>query len=157
MSDPQTDQPRSKGLLVPIIVIGAFVLALGGAGWFGYRMHAEQQKKDAAAQAKAQFEQYQKNQAAADQNKLLAQAALAFCKVTLNNAKADGIVPRYTVLTSGPKSAGKTGRYSCGAATDSSNFTLTADFVCKDLTNSDCISLYQVAQKGGGTLYTRSN
>lgn len=138
-------EPRTRRRLVwewrvaLITVIGVFVVAIV---FLGYRAWQ-------AAHAP-------KPMAAAEQQKVNAEATAALCTAGLDRAKAYGIVPGYAKLAAiGLELTGVKGRYTCLAATSVTQYRVTADLVCRDLRDQRCVALYSVKQQDGTVLYQR--
>lgn len=142
---------KREWLVARIVLIGGFILAIGFGGYAAYiwRTGVANARQRAAAEMSAQ-------QAANDAQTANAQAGALVCHQALANAQNFGIVPSFTKLTNDqPQRTNVTGRYTCAAATDSSQFVLMAELVCKDLNNPRCVPLYSVTQNGGAVLYQR--
>ena len=153
MNDEEQDLAALKRewLAARVVLVAGFALVLGygiyvAAEWRASVQHARQQ---AAAEVATQ-------QAAVAQNEAAADAGAQLCKRALVTSQGFGIVPGYAKLTATePQKTSVTGRYACPAATDSSNFILAVDLVCRDLANPHCTSLYSVTQNGNAVLYRR--
>lgn len=136
-----------------IVLIVGFAIAIAAGVYAGLVWRAEMRAADARAAA-----QIAQEQAAENAQQANADAVHKFCGVALTRAKAFGLVPSYTTLTSlSPKATQTTGRYLCEAATDSSKFSLIVDHVCADVKDPRCVELYSVTQDGKAVLYQRPN
>ena len=121
-----------------IVLIGGFIVAIAVAGFFLWQRH----QATIAAQQKA----------VATVN---AQAQLLLCAMELASAKSMGIVPPYgRLITAAPRSGGKQGRYVCAAATPSLGYIITADLVCRALTDPKCVKVQSIKTSDGTALYT---
>lgn len=149
--EPDIAALKREWMAARIVLIGGFALAIAagayaGIAWRGKVLQARQQAAAAIAQEQAATAAQQGN----------AGAGAQLCHMALANAQGFGIVPGFARLAQAdPAETKKTGRYLCAAATDSSQFTLAVDLVCRDLKNSQCVSLYSVTQNGGAVLYQR--
>jgi len=149
--EPDIAALKREWMAARIVLIGGFALALAvgtyaGIVWRGSVLHARERAAAAIAQEQAAVTAEQSN----------AGAGAQLCRMALANAQSFGIVPGFARLTQeNPAETKKTGRYLCAAATDSSQFALAADLVCRDLKNPQCVSLYSVTQNGGAVLYQR--
>lgn len=153
MSEHEADLTALKRewLVARVVLIVGFILAIGFGIYAAYlwRANVVHARQQAAAEVAAQ-------QGAVNLQEANAQAGALLCRLMLANAQNFGIVPSYTKLTNNqPQPTGVTGRYTCAAATDSSQFALTADLICKDLKNPRCVPLYSVTQNGGAVLFQR--
>lgn len=142
---------KREWLAARVVLIVGFIFAVGFGIYTAYlwRMGIVNARQQAAAEVETQ-------QAVGNAQTANAQAGAMLCRQALTNAQNFGIVPGFTKLTNNqPQATGVTGRYTCAAATDSSQFVLTADLFCKDLNNPRCVPLYSVTQNGGAVLYQR--
>lgn len=142
---------KREWLAARVVLIVGFILAMGFGIYTAYlwRMGIVNARQQAAAEVAAQ-------QATGNAQTADAQAGALVCRQALANAQNFGIVPSFTKLTNDqPQRTNVTGRYACAAATDSSQFALVADLICKDLNNPRCVPLYSVTQNGGAMLYQR--
>ncbi len=144
---------KREWLAARIVVIGGFAVTIAVGIYAAVSWHAQlQQAKARAATAIAQQQQADKVQQAN------LEAAQTFCKELLAQTQNLGLVPNFSKLTNPlPRNTKQTGRYSCEASTGASTYELTADLVCRNLKSTDCVSLYQVALKGGAVLFQRHN
>lgn len=140
---------KREWLVTRLVVILGFVVALAAAGYAGVVLRL-QVLNTREAVAKQQAEINTPVTAPAD--------VAAFCPLAVNNAKKMGLIPGYADATSpAPHATQMKGRYLCSAATQSSQFVVAADFVCKNLKDSRCVSVYAVTQNGKTIIYTRKD
>ncbi|MGH6872096.1 MAG: hypothetical protein ACREHE_11375 [Rhizomicrobium sp.] len=132
-----------------IVLAVGFVVAIGVVAFLVLRPPAvsTSPEQEATPQAPAQPTEQQQTDA---------KSAVLVCAQELVNAKNYGIVPGYGQLSSlMPKDAGVKGRYSCVASTASEKYTMTADLICRTLTDSRCVDLFSVTTHDGTVLYQR--
>ncbi|HTQ14877.1 MAG TPA: hypothetical protein VMH86_13465 [Rhizomicrobium sp.] len=132
------------------VLAGGFVIALGVAGYFGWRAaHPPVTSEIAPAAPEATTQPTEQQQEDA-------KAAILVCAQELLNAKNYGIVPGYGQLSNPyPKPTSAKGRYSCEAKTTSTTYVMTADLICRTLTDPRCVDLYRVQTSDGSVLYQR--
>ena len=83
-------------------------------------------------------------------------AAMMVCAQELMNAKNNGTLPAYSQLANLlPKATATRGRYTCDVATAAEKYTLSADLVCRTLTDSRCVALYSVTTSDGTVVFQR--
>jgi len=81
---------------------------------------------------------------------------IAVCTAALVSAQTLGVMPAFAVRDGDEaKTTSVQGRYACGARTDAARYTIVFDLVCTDLTRSDCVVPFQIAQQGGGVIFQR--
>lgn len=148
MPDFETDirALKREWLAARIVIIGGFAIAIAATAYTAFAWR--QQILHARAKAEQQIAASQAEQA----------AMAAFCPAALAQVKAIGLVPPYTGLIAAmPRKTKIAGRYLCAAATPSSRFAVTADYVCKNLKDARCVSLYEITQDGSTVIYKRKD
>lgn len=147
MSSGETAAPNRflarEWLAIRIIVFGGFLVAIIAAIWFGIivpKVIAPRQLRDRIT---------------TQIHTLLTQEAQV-CTSALGSAKNFGIVPQYGQLASAKLAQTNVqGRYACLAATHAAKYVLIVDLLCRNLTDSRCVSLYNISQTDGTVLYQR--
>jgi hypothetical protein len=137
-----------------IVLIGGFAIAIGVAAWFALRPAPVETVPPVASlppPAHLKIPGNPSSQERADSN-----AAMMVCAQELMNAKNNGSVPAYGQLSSLlPKATAVRGRYTCQVATSAEKYTISADLICRTLTDSRCVALYDVTTADGTVLYQR--
>jgi hypothetical protein len=138
-------------LAARIVVLGGFVIAIAVAAYFTLRPApvVEQQPPAPVAQPTLPA------QTAAQRN---VTAGAMLCVMALQNAKNYGIVPAYGRLTSmAPKFTHERGRYICTAGTSVGTYVITADLLCRNLTDTRCVVPFIIKRDDGTLLYQRQS
>lgn len=152
MSEPHDVLPalQREWLVTRLVLIIGFALAVGVGAYLALAARHEilvmraQVARKIAAEQKAQAQ--------------MRAAVQAFCPVAVTQAKSMGVLPSYaTLVDKTPRRTSKPGRYLCIARTPAALYGVVGDFVCPDLKNAKCLSLYAVTQggKNGGVIYKR--
>lgn len=137
-------------LAARIVLVGGFAAAIAVAAYFALQPAPPPVTEEAnipppEAQAPAQTQQQ------TDAN-----AAMLVCAQELLNAKNNGSIPSYGQLSSlVPTVTNVKGRYACHATTPAASYTINADLVCRNLTDSHCVHIYNVTTGDGKILYQR--
>jgi hypothetical protein len=128
------------------VIVGGFIIAIAVAAWLTFG-----QKPAAPTPGETQTEETAPaSQAAAQPD------PTQICSTALANAENFGIIPSFGRLTNpNPRQTKQRGRYVCDAATDSAKYAITLELVCKDFADTQCVSLYTIAQDDGTVLYQR--
>ena len=127
-----------------IIVIGGVVVAIAAVLYFGWIKPTWLTKPQASPEVQRAQEE--------------AQAELQLCSTGLKTAQSFGIVPPYGKLARPLiQKTDVTRRYACFAQTPATKYVVAVDLVCRNLTDSRCVSLYSVSQADGTVLYQRQN
>ncbi|MBL6852269.1 MAG: hypothetical protein ISS15_08480 [Alphaproteobacteria bacterium] len=84
------------------------------------------------------------------------QEDVALCTAALATAQQQGIIPGFATLASQEtQNTDVSGRYICLAKTDAARYSIDFDLTCTNLSQGNCIALFNVSQAGGGVLYQR--
>jgi hypothetical protein len=130
-------------LAVRIIVLGGLAVAIVAAIYFGIVVPNYIAPRELRATLTNQI------------RTLLTQEAQV-CTAALGTAKNFGIVPQYGQLASAKLAQTRVqGRYACLAATHAAKYVLVVDLLCRNFTDSRCVSLYNISQTDGTVLYQR--
>ncbi|MBU6445318.1 MAG: hypothetical protein KGR48_15545 [Alphaproteobacteria bacterium] len=138
-----------------VLIVGfAIAIAFGGYRAYVWRSSIVQQRAQVAAQVGAE----QGGVSGADEGDASSSSGALVCHQALAIAVNFGVLPEEAKLTdSQPKPTSVSGRYSCGAATQSAKFTIAIDLVCRNLQDQRCVALYNVTQDGGAVLFQRQD
>ena len=135
-----------------LVVVGGFAIAILVAAYFLLAKPAVTPQA-AAPEAGTPATQAQENR----QEAQLA-AVQEVCRLELASAKNFGLIPAFGRLNDpNPKATSVQGRYSCLAATASTQYTITGDLICRNLKDARCLVLYSVTQGDGSVLYQRQD
>ena len=152
MSEPLDVLPALKRewLVTRLVLLIGFTLALGVGTYLGVAARREILLLPAQVARKIAAEKKVAQQMHA--------AAHDFCPEAVKQAKTLGVLPSYaTLVEKRPRRTSKPGRYLCIARTPAALYGVIGDFVCPDLKNAKCLSLFAVTQggKNGGVIYER--
>ncbi len=80
----------------------------------------------------------------------------SICEATLDRVQAYGVIPPDTTLSSAdPDKTQTDGRVTCHAQSGQTQFAMTVDVHCDDMSKDDCLNLYSVKQNDGTALFQR--
>ncbi|HEV2563310.1 MAG TPA: hypothetical protein VGT78_14325 [Rhizomicrobium sp.] len=78
------------------------------------------------------------------------------CQTMLTRARDFGVVPSDATLMQPDAVKNESdGRPLCKAQSNGAHYTMTADLICTDMTKQTCLSLYNVRQDDGTSLFQR--
>jgi len=133
-----------------IVVIGGLIVALGIAGYFGWLHYQDVKQQQLIASPEYQEQQIAK----AQQQNAVQIAGQVLCAMELANAKKMGLIPSYGKLAKPmPYVTGKKGQYACYAATQVLAYRITADLVCRSLTDPKCTKIVGIKLGDGTDIY----
>ena len=78
-----------------------------------------------------------------------------FCSSTVSLAQSFGVVPAGAKPASDPQKTDVTGRYVCLAGGPRTQYTISVDLICRDLSDEHCFDLFNVTGSDGTVLYQR--
>jgi hypothetical protein len=134
-----------------VAVVVGLVVALGVFGWFSYLPQSGSANDLGGVMA---------DTGDGDQpvNIQTTKEGFQLCRLTIAMAENFGVVPTTMKFAGGPNKTDTQGRYACLATdTGGQQYTFASDLVCRDLNNPNCVSLVDVKNAGGTSLYHRAD
>jgi hypothetical protein len=132
-----------------IVVIGGLIIASSVAGYFAWQRYNVPPAQQASVPV-----QTQPQMTAAQRANYNANIGAIVCAMELAGAQNMGVVPAYSKLVNNILRAdGPRGRYSCVAATQVAQYKISADLVCRELTDMRCVRLVSVTRDDGVVIF----
>jgi hypothetical protein len=133
-----------------IVVIGGLIVAIAIAGWFGWQHY--QEVKHAQLMASPEYQQQQADKLQRKNQVRL--AGMVLCAMELANAQKMGLVPAYGRLAKPmPYITKRKGEYVCFATTQVLAYEITAELICRELTDAKCTKVVRVNLGDGTSIY----
>lgn len=147
-------------LAARVVLLAGFVLAIGFFAWwsYGHRAGADLAGDQSAVATDADTSASQDQMDQAISSGQTTKEGFAMCRLVIGTAQAFGIVPGSMKYVNGPAKTDIRGRYVCAANDQAgAQYAMTADLVCSNLQNAQCVNLVTVQKADGTVLFKRQD